>query len=166
MIYKYKDKKPQLEKNIFIAETANLIGDCQIASNASIWFGAVLRADIAAIIIGEGSNVQDGTVCHVDFDKPVIVGKNVTIGHNVTLHACTIKDGALIGMGSVVLDGAVVEEGALVAAGAVVTPNTIVKAGSLYTGNPAKFKRALREEEKLNILENAKIYRELAKDFQ
>ncbi len=161
MIISYQSAEPKMASDVFIAENASVIGHCDLASKVSIWYGAVLRADIAPIIVGEGSNIQDNSVCHVDYDKPVVIGKNVTIGHSVTLHACTINDGALIGMGSVVLDVAIVEEGALVGAGSVVSPNTVVRKNSLYLGNPAREKRLLSKEEIDKILTNAKVYQEL-----
>lgn len=166
MLIRYNEKRPNVDDTAFVADNASIIGECTISKDASVWYGAVLRADIAPIIVGEGSNIQDGTVCHVDFGKPVIIGKNVTIGHNVTLHACTIEDGVLVGMGAVVLDGAVVEAGALVGAGSVVSPNTVVSAGTLYLGNPAREKRKLRLEEMQSILKNAELYVKLAKEHK
>lgn len=162
MIKVFGDKRPETEKAIFVAESADLIGEVVLHADSSIWYGAVLRADIAKIEIGDGSNIQDGSVCHVDYDKPVIIGKHVTVGHNVTLHGCRIGDNSLIGMGAVVLDGANIGEYCLVGAGAVVTPGTQIPSKSLVIGAPAKVKRELTEEEIKAIRQNASAYVELA----
>ncbi|MEI6093321.1 MAG: gamma carbonic anhydrase family protein [bacterium] len=162
MIKVFGDKKPETEKAIFVAESADIIGEVVLCADSSVWYGAVLRADIAKIELGDRSNIQDGTVCHVDYDKPVIIGKNVTIGHNVTLHGCKIGDNSLIGMGAVVLDGAEIGKDCLVGAGSVVTPGTQIPDNSLAIGSPAKVKRELTEEEVISIKQNASAYVELA----
>ena len=108
-----------------------------------IWYNAVIRGDVNSISIGEGTNIQDLAVLHVDADASLAIGKNVTIGHGAILHGCTIKDQALIGMGAIVLNGAVIGKGSMIAAGALVPQNTVVPAGALYMGNPAKFRRML-----------------------
>lgn len=164
------EKKPNVKKTIvpkecFVADSATLIGDVVLHKDSNIWFNAVLRADIAKIEIGEGSNVQDGCVCHVDYDKPVIIGKGVTIGHNATLHGCKIGNGSLIGMGAIVLDGVEIGEHSLVGAGAVVTPGTKIPAKSLVLGSPATVKRELKNEEIAGIKKNGEIYVELAKEY-
>ena len=126
---------------------AAVVGDVTLGKNCSVWFNAVVRADEAPISIGDGTNVQDNATLHVTEDKPLVVGKDVTIGHGAILHSCTVKDGALIGMGAVVLDDAVIGENAMVAAGALVTPRTVIPDGALAVGSPAKVKRPLTEEE-------------------
>jgi carbonic anhydrase/acetyltransferase-like protein (isoleucine patch superfamily) len=164
MIKVFGNKKPETEKAIFVADSADLIGEVVLHKGANIWYGAVLRADIAKIEVGEGSNIQDGTVCHVDHDKPVIVGKGVTVGHNAILHGCRIGDNSLIGMGAVVLDGAEIGECSLVGAGAVVTSGVKVPPKSLVLGSPARVKRELLDEEINGIKNNASVYVELAKE--
>lgn len=158
-------QKPDTSLAAFVADTASLIGDVILAKDSNVWFNAVLRADIAPIEIGEGSNVQDGTVCHVDHNKPIIVGKGVTIGHNVTLHGCKINDYSLIGMGAIVLDGAEVGTESLIGAGAVVTAGTKIPPKSLVLGTPAKVIRELTEEEINSIKYNGVLYVELAKAY-
>jgi carbonic anhydrase/acetyltransferase-like protein (isoleucine patch superfamily) len=163
MIKTFDNKTPDVKRAEFVAENSSLIGQVVLHEASSVWYNAVLRADIASIQLGAGSNIQDGTVCHVDYDKPVIIGKGVTIGHNVTLHGCKIGDDSLIGMGAVILDGAIIGEGSLVGAGAVVTPGTVIPPKSLVLGSPAKVKRELSNEELEHIKNNAKVYVELAK---
>ena len=163
MIKVFDNKNPDIKRAEFVADNATIIGDIVLHERSSVWYGAVLRADIAGVELGEGSNIQDGTVCHVDYDKPVIIGENVTIGHNVTLHGCKIGDNSLVGMGATVLDGAIVGELSLIGAGAVVTPGTKIPTGSLVLGSPAKVKRELTDEEIAHIKNNANVYVELAK---
>lgn len=136
---------PQVHPDAFVAPTAVLIGAVEVAAGASVWFGAVLRADFNRILIGAGSNVQDGCVLHTNEELPTIVGANVTVGHLTLLEGCTIEDGALIGMGSVVLNHARVGAGSLVAAGSVVREGMSIPPGVLAAGVPAVVKRALDE---------------------
>lgn len=132
--------KPEIGENCYLADNATIIGDVIIGKDCSIWFNAVLRGDVNSIRIGERVNVQDGTVIHTLYQKSVsIIGNDVSIGHNVVIHGAEIKDGALIGIGSIVLDHAVIGEGAIIAAGSVVLSGTIVEPGSIYAGVPAKF---------------------------
>ena len=131
---------PQIGEDTFLAENATIIGDVQIGKGCSIWYGTVLRGDVNSIRIGDGVNIQDGSVLHTLYEKSTIeIGDNVSIGHNVTIHGAQICNGALVGMGSVVLDHAVIGEGAIIAAGSVVLSKTIVEPGSIYAGVPAKF---------------------------
>lgn len=164
MIINYKDKKPNINKEAFVASSADIIGNVTLEKDSSVWYGAVLRADVAEIIIGEGSNIQDGSVCHVDFNTPVIVGKNVTVGHNVTLHGCKIEDCSLIGMGATILDNVVVGKNSLIGAGAIVTSGTVIPENSLVLGAPAKIKRSLSTEEINKIRENSSLYVKLSKE--
>ncbi|RYL88959.1 gamma carbonic anhydrase family protein [Sporolactobacillus sp. THM7-4] len=157
-MYPYKDFTPKIDPSAFVAPGAQIIGQVELAAESSVWFNAVLRGDEAGIYIGEGSNIQDGTVIHVDKDKPVFVGRHVTVGHSVTLHGCTIEDGALIGMGATILNGAVVRKGALVAAGALVLENQVIEAGMLAAGVPAKIRRKLTEENAAYLIYDAKHY--------
>ncbi len=139
---------PEIGENCFLAENAAIIGDVVMGRDCSIWYSTVLRGDVNSIRIGNGVNIQDGSVLHTLYEKSTIqIEDNVTIGHNVTIHGATIKEGALIGIGSVVLDHAVIGEGAIIAAGSVVTPNTIVEAGSIYAGIPAKFIKKVDPEQ-------------------
>lgn len=139
-------KTPQVADDAYVAPTAVLIGDVTVAAGASIWFGAVLRADNSAIVIGEGSNVQDNCVIHCAKDLPTIVGANVTVGHMAMLEGCTIGDGSLIGMGAIVLQRASVGSGSLVAAGAVVGEGVEIPAGVLAAGVPARVKKEIAGE--------------------
>ena len=131
---------PLIGKDTYLADNATIIGDVVIGEGCSIWFGAILRGDVNSIRIGNGVNIQDGSVLHTLYEKSTIeIGDNVSVGHNVTIHGAKICDGALIGMGAVVLDHAVIGEGAIVAAGSVVLSNTRVELGSIYVGVFANF---------------------------
>jgi carbonic anhydrase/acetyltransferase-like protein (isoleucine patch superfamily) len=162
MIIAYKDHKPEIDSDVFIAEGAQVIGRVRIKAKAGIWYNAVLRGDVDEIVIDEESNVQDCAVFHVDKDCPCIIGKRVTIGHGAIIHGCTIKDGALIGMNATVLDGAVVEEGALIGANALVPEGKTIPAGMLAVGIPAKVLRPLTDEEKARIEAGVDEYIKLA----
>lgn len=151
-------RAPSIDGAAFVAEGARIVGEVSLASGSSVWYNAVLRADSAAIVIGPSSNVQDNVSVHVDVEHPVIVGANVSIGHNAVVHGCTIGDGSLIGMGAVILSGAVIGEGCLVAGGAVVLGGSDIPAGSLVAGVPAKVRRPLTDEERAGLLANADIY--------
>lgn len=147
---------PQIGANTFLADNATVIGDVVIGEGCSIWFGTVIRGDVNSIRIGNGVNIQDGSVLHTLYEKSVIeIGDDVSIGHNVTIHGAKIEHGALIGMGAVVMDHAVVGEGAIVAAGSVVLSKTIIEPGSIYAGVPAKFVKKVDPEQSKEI--NQKI---------
>lgn len=133
------EKTPQWGSECFFAENAVLIGDLEMGDQCSVWYNAVIRADVNFIRMGNKVNVQDGAVIHCTYQKyPTIIGNNVSIGHNALVHGCTIKDNVLIGMGSVVMDDCVVEENSIIAAGAVLTKGTHVPSGSVFAGVPAK----------------------------
>lgn len=157
---------PTIHTSAFVAPGAVVIGDVQIGAESSVWFGCVLRADCGSIRIGARSNIQDLSCVHMtDGISNAVVGDDVTVGHRVVLHGCTVGDGALIGMGSVLLDGVVVGENSLIAAGSLLAPRTIVPPGSLVRGSPAKVIRPATEEELVmgragaaHYLENAKRY--------
>jgi carbonic anhydrase/acetyltransferase-like protein (isoleucine patch superfamily) len=138
---------PQIHPTAYVAAEAVVIGDVRLAAQSSVWPTAVLRGDINFIEIGEGSNVQDGCIVHLAEDLPVRVGKLVTVGHRAILHACTVEDECLIGMGATILDGAVIGRGSIVGAHALVTRETRIPPGSLVMGMPAKVVRALSPEE-------------------
>ncbi|HEV7919797.1 MAG TPA: gamma carbonic anhydrase family protein [Thermoanaerobaculia bacterium] len=148
IVIPFAGKQPRLGERVFVAPNATLIGDVEIGNDCSIWFGTVLRADIDAIRIGSRTNVQDNCVFHVTGGvHPTILAEEVTVGHAAVVHGCTVKRGALIGMGSRVLDGAVVGEQALVAAGSVVSEGMIVPPRTLVAGVPARVKRPLTDAE-------------------
>jgi gamma-carbonic anhydrase len=164
MIHYLKGRVPSIHSETFIHEAAVIIGDVRIAKDVSIWPLAVLRGDDQNFIeIGEGSNIQDGCICHVTEEYPLQIGKRVTVGHGAILHACKIEDGALIGIGARVLDGATIKKGAQVGAGAVVPPGRVIPEGMLAIGVPAKVVRGLSDEEKMEIDKNAIEYIELWK---
>lgn len=150
---------PEMGENCYLADNAAIIGDVVMGRDCSIWFGAVLRGDVNSIRIGNGVNIQDGSVLHTLYQKSTIeIGDNVSVGHNVTIHGAAVKDNALIGMGSTLLDHVVVGEGAIVAAGAVVTSGTIIGANELWAGVPAKFVKKVDPEQSREL--NQRIARQ------
>lgn len=166
-IIPFQNHQPKLADNTFIAPDAWIIGRVELANAASVFFGSVLRGDLEPIIVGEGSNIQDHTIIHTTKGlAPTIIEANVTIGHRATLHSCTIKNGATVGMGAIVLDEAEIGEEALVAAGTIVTPRTKVPAGSLIMGNPGKVVRLLSEDEKLQYKKIATRYLGVADSYR
>eukprot|EP01066_Platyproteum_vivax_P017371 Platyproteum_vivax@DN7355_c0_g1_i2.p2 len=166
-LLKIYGKFPQVHKEAFIASTCVLIGDVIIGKNSSVWFNAVLRADQSPIIVGENSNIQDGAIIHVTApDGGTTIGDNVTIGHKVLLHGCTIKNNALIGMNATVMDKAIVEEFGFVGAGSLVTPGKVVKSREMWMGSPAKLVRTLTEEEVTHMTLNASVYVTLANEYK
>ncbi len=154
---------PNIHPDTFIAEGAVVVGKAILKQGASVWYNAVVRADVAEIIVGQYSNIQDNCVVHVDYDVPTIIGDYVTVGHGAILHACKIGNNTLIGMGAVVLDRAIIPENCLVAAGALVPPGKTFPSGSLILGNPAKVVRTLTEEEIKHLAEHALSYYDLWK---
>jgi carbonic anhydrase/acetyltransferase-like protein (isoleucine patch superfamily) len=160
---KYLDQNPQVASDVYVAQGAVVIGAVTLAAGSSVWHGAVLRGDIQTIEIGEGSNVQDGTIIHLADDYGVKVGRFVTIGHAAMIHACTIEDECLIGMQATILDGAVIGKQSIVGAGALVTKGTEVPPGSLVLGSPAKVVRQLSETERASIKEWADKYISVAR---
>ncbi len=139
---------PKFGENCFFAENATVIGDVVMGKDCSVWYNTVLRGDVNSIIIGNGVNIQDGSVLHTLYEKSTIeIGDYVSIGHNVTIHGAAIKDYALVGMGSTILDHAVIGEGAIVAAGSLVLSNTIIEPGSIWGGVPAKFIKKVDPEQ-------------------
>ncbi len=144
-------KKPAIGKNVYIARGAVVVGDVTLGDGASVWYNAVLRGDINRIIIGAGSNIQDNSVVHLADEFPCILGNYVTVGHSAIVHACTIGDECLIGMGAVILDGAEIGAQCLIGARALVTQHTKIPAGSLVLGAPAKVVRALSPEERSDL---------------
>ncbi len=157
---------PKIHPSVFIAPNATVVGDVTLAEDVSIWFNAVLRGDVAAIVVGPRTNIQDSCVLHVGYGIPTIIGAGVTVGHSAVVHGCEIGDNVLIGIGAKVLNGAKVGNDCLIGAGAVVTPGTVIPAESLVLGIPAKVVRKLTPQdiEELRIsankyVENARRYR-------
>ena len=158
MFYDLEDKKVKNLGENWSASNASIIGDVTLEKNTSIWFNAVLRGDIENIYIGEGSNVQDGSVLHTDPGCPLKIGKDVTIGHLVMLHGCTIGDNCLIGIGAVILNNAKIGKNCIIGAKALITENKVIPDNSLVVGAPGKVIREVTEEEKKSILENTIHY--------
>ncbi|MCK0205843.1 gamma carbonic anhydrase family protein [Ornithobacterium rhinotracheale] len=146
--------QPKMGKNVFLAETATLIGDVQMGDDCSIWFNAVLRGDVNFIKLGNKVNIQHNAVVHCTYHKyPTTIGNNVSVGHSAIVHGCTIQDNVLIGMGAIVMDDCLIESHAIIAAGAVLTPHTHVKAGELWAGVPARKIKEVSEDLKTNEIE-------------
>jgi carbonic anhydrase/acetyltransferase-like protein (isoleucine patch superfamily) len=156
----FGDREPTIASTAFVAAGAIIVGDVTLSDHSSIWYGAVVRGDVAPIRVGSRTNIQDGAVIHVSRDRPegTIIGSNVTIGHLALIHACTLEDECLIGMKACVMDGAVVEKHSWVAAGALVTPGKKVLSGQLWSGTPAHYLRNLRSEEIESIRNAAALY--------
>lgn len=146
MLYKLGEKSPKIGENNFIAENSSLIGEIETGKNVSIWFSAVLRGDCSKIVIGDNSNIQDNSTVHGDTPYPVILGKNVTVGHNCVVHGCIIGDNVIVGMGSVILNGANIPNNTIIAAGSLVTEKLQIPENSLVAGSPAKVIRELSEK--------------------
>jgi len=146
-VYSFKEFKPVIPSSCFIAPSADLIGDIDLKENVNIWFGTVVRGDVANISIGENVNIQDMCMLHVVENMPLKIGNNVSVGHKVTLHACTVEDSCLIGMDAVLLDECVIGKNSVVAAGSVVPPRKVFPPNSMIMGAPAKVVRALTSKE-------------------
>ncbi len=157
-IFECRGKSPLIHKTAFIAETAQIIGDVSIGKQSSVWHGAVLRGDIAPLIVGERSNIQDNCVFHGTSSYGVVVGNDVTIGHAVVLHGCQIGDKTLIGMGSCVMDEAMIPTNCIIGAGTLITPRTQFEPGHLILGRPGRMIRKLTEKELNYLEESAKNY--------
>jgi len=172
MIKPFKSIYPEIDVDAFVSETSVIIGDVRIGSQSSIWYNVVIRGDVNSIRIGRRTNIQDLSLLHVTGIKdasrpglPLFIGDNVTVGHKVTLHGCTVENNAFIGMNAVIMDGVVVGEGAMVAAGSLVTERTVIPPWTLWMGAPAKLKRALSDIEKIRSLELAESYVNLSKTY-
>jgi len=152
---------PVVSADAWIAPTATLIGNVTIGSEASVFFGAVVRADMAAIVLGDGSNLQDNVVVHCDTGMPALIGRNVSVGHSAVIHGCTIGDDCLIGMNATILSRAVIGNQSLIAAGTVILEGTVIPPRSLVAGVPGKVRRELTDDEVAAIEHNAAQYREL-----
>jgi len=165
-VYRIGDANPCIADSAWVADSAQVMGAVELAADASVWFGAVLRGDTELICIGKGSNVQDGTVIHADVGFPVTLGENVTVGHQAMLHGCTVGDGTLIGIQAVVLNGARIGRHCLVAAGSLVTAGKEFADGSLILGNPARVVRQLTTEQIEAQRRSAEQYVDNARRFR
>src|ERR1700761_7512842 len=158
---------PKIAPDAFIAPGAAVIGDVEIGSETGIWFHCLVRGDINIVRIGARTNIQDGSIIHVDSGEfSTHIGDDVTVGHNAVIHACTLKNRAFVGIGATVLDGAVIEEGGMLAAGGLLTPGKVIGPNELWTGSPAKLRRVMDEDERKRFDRNAEGYRALAKRFR
>jgi len=166
MIYEFKNKTPTLDKDSWVASNAVLIGKVILKKDANVWFNVVLRGDIEPIIIGEGSNVQDGSVFHTDPGCPLTLGKNVTVGHMVMLHGCEVGDDTLIGIGSTILNKTKIGKNCIIGAHTLITENKIIPDRSLVLGSPGKVIRQVTDKEIEEIKENAKHYVENYKKYK
>ncbi len=165
-LYPFRGQMPRVHPAAFVAPTAAVIGDVEIGEGANIWFHCVIRGDVNHVRIGARTNIQDGSILHVNrATHPCIIGDDVTVGHMAIIHACTLHNRAFVGMGAIVLDGAVIEENGMLAAGAVLTPNKVVKAGELWAGAPAVFMRALGEKDAFFQM-TAPHYAELGAEYR
>jgi carbonic anhydrase/acetyltransferase-like protein (isoleucine patch superfamily) len=157
-MYKLGEHGPTIHESVFVADTATIVGRVTLEENASVWFGASLRADNEPIQVGAGTNIQEGAVLHTDPGYPLVIGTNATVGHQAMLHGCTVRDGALVGIQAVVLNGAVIGRNCLVGAGAVVTEGKVFPDRTLILGAPAKVVRELTDEEVSRLAQNAQGY--------
>jgi carbonic anhydrase/acetyltransferase-like protein (isoleucine patch superfamily) len=164
-LYALGELKPSLGEGAWAAPSADLIGDVRLGTRASVWFGAVIRADNTPILIGDETNIQDGAVGHSDPDAPLIIGKRVTVGHQAILHGCTVEDEALIGMGARVLNGAVIGTQCIVGAGALVTEGKSFEPRSLIVGSPARAIRTLSDDQVAMLRASAAHYAEKAAHY-
>ena len=171
-IQKFKNLAPQIAKGVYVHQTAIIIGEVNIGENSSIWPGAVIRGDINFIRIGKNTNIQDLSMLHVNHKSeqdpagsPLIIGDNVTIGHTVILHGCTIENECLIGMGSIVMDKVLVQKRVLLGAGSLVASGAVLESGYLYVGRPAKKVRALTTAEIAGLMESANSYVQVKNEY-
>ena len=169
-LYEIGGQRPSIAEDAWVAPSADLIGDVHLGALASVWFGAVIRADNTPILIGARTNIQEGAMCHSDPGAPLTIGEDVTVGHHAILHGCTIGNATLIGMGATILNRAVIGENCLVGAGALVTEGKVFPAGSLIVGSPARAVRPLDDMQKAMLKASAALYaakqREYARDLK
>jgi gamma-carbonic anhydrase len=166
VIHPYRSVVPSVHPSVWVADSAHVIGDVALAEDASVWFGSVVRGDVNFVRVGRGTNIQDGTIIHVNrLGTPTILGDFVTIGHAARLHGCTVASHCLIGIGAIVLDGAEVGEESIIAAGALVAPGSKIPPRSMVMGAPAKVKREVRPDDVELILRSAQGYITLKNDY-
>jgi carbonic anhydrase/acetyltransferase-like protein (isoleucine patch superfamily) len=167
MVYSFRGITPKIHSSVFLTPSAEVIGDVEIGADSSLWFNVVVRGDVNTIRIGAGTNVQDGSILHVTYKKAALnIGNNVSIGHSVTLHGCTIKDFVLVGMRAVVMDHAEVGEECIIGAGSLVTQDTKIPPRSMVMGSPAKVVRALTDEEIKFLHQSAENYKKYVKWYR
>jgi carbonic anhydrase/acetyltransferase-like protein (isoleucine patch superfamily) len=162
LILPYDGHSPAVDPSAFLAPTATVIGNATIEERASLFYGAVVRADMDRVVLGAGSNLQDNVVVHTDYGFPTIIGSGVSVGHGAVVHGCTVEDDCLIGMHATVLNGARIGTGSLIAAGTVVLEGTVIPPRSLVAGVPGKVRRQLEDDELQRVITNARIYLDLA----
>ena len=162
-ILPFEGKTPQIHDTAFVAPGACLIGDVEIGPGASVWYNCVLRADLNRIVVGARSNVQDGTIIHVEPDLPALIGEDALVGHMALLHACTVEDRAFVGMGSIAMDGARIGAGAMLAAGALLAPGKAVPPRELWAGRPARMMREIGDDELARMASQTALYCDLAR---
>jgi carbonic anhydrase/acetyltransferase-like protein (isoleucine patch superfamily) len=166
-LYELKGVRPTLGRDVFVADSATVIGDVHLGDEASVWFGAVLRGDYFPIRVGARTNIQDNSVVHITAGRAATtIGDDVTVGHAAIIHGCTIGHRCLVGMGSIVLDGAVVGDDSFIAAGSLVSPGTVIPPRSFVIGRPARVKRPVSDEDLAWIREAAMLYAGYARDFR
>ena len=164
MIKDLKNKKTDIHKDTFVAETASVAGEVTLGEGSSIWYGAVARGDMAPIKIGKFTNIQDNATVHVDSKKPTLIGDYTTVGHNAIIHGCTVGNNCLIGMGAIILNGAVIGDNSIIAAGSLITEGAIIPPNSLVMGSPGKVRREVDEEGVKTIRNNALVYVDMWKE--
>jgi carbonic anhydrase/acetyltransferase-like protein (isoleucine patch superfamily) len=164
-IYRFMDRRPRVGARVYLDPMASVSGDVELGDDVSVWPMVVIRGDVNRIVIGARTNIQDGSILHVTHEShlqpkgmPLLIGADVTIGHGAILHACTVGDRSLVGMGASVLDGAVLEPDSMIAAGALIPPGKTVRSGTLWRGNPARFARDLTAREIADLEYNAAHY--------
>jgi len=165
-IYQLDDLKPLIADSAWVADSAQVMGNVTLGADSSVWFGAIIRGDMDSITVGAGTNIQDGSVLHADDNMPLTIGENVTVGHQVMLHGCTIGDGSLIGIQAVVLNGAKIGKNCLVGAGALVTEGKEFPDGSMILGSPAKAVRQLSEAQLAGLKMSAQHYIDNARRYK
>lgn len=166
MLYKYRNKYPQINEGAYLQEGVKICGDVIIEDEVSVWFNSTIRGDINQIVLKKGCNIQELTTIHVDHNFSTIIGENTSIGHNCIIHGASIGKNTVIGMGSIILNGATIPDDSLVGAGSLVTQNAKFEPGMLIMGSPAKAIRPLKEEEKEYLIRNGKEYIALAKEYK
>ncbi|WP_433620083.1 gamma carbonic anhydrase family protein [Paenibacillus cellulositrophicus] len=166
MLLPYGQHLPKIHPSVYVAEGAKIVGDVQIGQQSSVWFNAVLRGDMAPIVIGDRCNIQDGAVGHVNTDEPLILEDDVSVGHAAIIHGCTIGKGTLIGMGAIVLNGAEIGEYALIGAGSIVTENKKIPPYTLSLGSPARVVRELTEEDLRRMYRTTQNYVDKGKEYR
>ncbi|AEH60770.1 conserved hypothetical protein [Methanosalsum zhilinae DSM 4017] len=166
MIIKFRDKNPSIADTVFVTKSCEVIGDVDIGDNSSIWFNAVLRADMGKIVIGKGTSIQDNVVIHTDPGNDVVIGDNVTIGHGAVLHGCKIDSNVIVGMNATLLDSAEIGEYSIVGANALIPPKKKFSSRSIITGVPGTVRRKSSDDDMERINENASAYVEIAREYK